>query len=429
MKRHQLPTLHEHYYMHTLANGMDVRIVSKPEVKTQMAFLAVPFGGLDIDQSTSLKRFEFPAGLAHFLEHKLFENGDGVDVMERFGSLGANVNAFTSHQETVYYFKTSRKNFKTELNLLLDFTQSFTISDAEVEKEKGIIVQELRMYQQMPEQRLMHETYQSLFKAHPIRYDIGGDEASVLSITRKQLETAYQLNYHPSRSILVVVTSHQPTIILDWIEANQNPKRFNPAQPIYRRLANEPKELNRSHHQFAMDIQNAKMTLTFKLSIHSEDRRANLKQEWALRFFLECVFSPINPMYEEWILQGRIHDYFGYDIDVSPDLSFVMFFIESKDEKDFSRLVFEGLMQSIEPYSAYIDLLRRRYKAQVLRSFDDYDEYALAIIRSHFNGLDLDALYHVLDELDFSYLLNAQAMLQNEPFSVVTMHPINRETL
>ena len=125
--------------------------------------------------------------------------------MEAFTDLGAYVNAFTSHNETVYTFS-SVKNIYKGLNLLLDFVQHFEITEESVEKEKGIIIQELNMYAQMPEQRLIFETYQSLYHQHPIRYDIGGDEENVNSITREELLDIYKRNYHPQNSLLVCVS-------------------------------------------------------------------------------------------------------------------------------------------------------------------------------------------------------------------------------
>ncbi|MBN2849241.1 MAG: insulinase family protein, partial [Erysipelotrichaceae bacterium] len=164
----------------TLANGLKVFFIHKPGFISSTAVYMVPFGSLDIrQQKPDGEIIESNAGVAHFLEHKLFESNNGADIMEAFSAMSANVNAFTSYNETCYYFSTGEADFSQPLELLLDFVQNLSITDESVEKEKGIIIQELRMYMQMPEARLMYETYRSLFKTHPVRIDIGGSEESV----------------------------------------------------------------------------------------------------------------------------------------------------------------------------------------------------------------------------------------------------------
>jgi predicted Zn-dependent peptidase len=425
MIEHSFPNLHERYTHHQLRNGLNVYIVSKPHIKTQTAYLATPFGAFDLKQRINDVEVSFKAGTAHFLEHKLFENSQGVDVMKRFNELGANVNAFTSHHETAYYFKTSRANFKKELNLLLDFVQSFSIDEASVEKEKGIIVQELRMYQQIPEQRLLNETYQALFSHHPIRYDIGGDETSVSSITKDDLERAYTTNYHPSRCVLVVMTSLEAKRILSWIEANQEPKIFGPSVNVTRCITKESNEPVRTLTRFNMDLQNTKMTLSFKLNLPTEDEMLNLTNEWRLRFLLELLFTSIHPNYQMWLKSQRIHDYFGYDVEVDQGCAYVMFYIESDDPDDFKDLILKQLKTPLEVVHDHFELLNRRYSAQILRSFDDLDDYAMTLFRAHFSDLKLDTLFEQIQSITFDALKNLQHDLINYQPSLVVMEPLS----
>jgi len=405
------PDIMESFHVSTLDNGLKVYIVTKKDTKTHTAHLAIPFGSIDLQQQIDDTFVSYPAGTAHFLEHKLFENHKGKDVMQLFTKMGAQVNAFTSHYETVYYFRTSRKSFQKELNLLLDFVQSFSISEAAVEKEKGIIAQELKMYQQIPEQRLVLETYRSLYHTHPIREDIGGDEDSIQTITKDLLDYCYSVNYHPSRSVLVLVSSKKAEDILAWIELNQSSKTFKPAPNVKSIFTEEPKQTQRDNHTFNMDIQNTKMTLSYKLPLASEDNHINVKHEWSLRFLLDFKFSPINTAYQTWIESNRIHDYFGYDVDVSSHIAFLIFFIESEDENDFRSLIQETLIESIDEYADSIDLLKRRYTAQIIRSFDDHDDYALTLIRSDFQQLELDALVNIIQSIQMDDLKAMQAIL------------------
>ena len=397
--------INETHYHSKLNNGLNVVIIQKEGFKSSSCFIAFPYGSLDVKQKVGDQIQEYPSGIAHFLEHKLFENNNGMDIMETFSHLSANVNAFTSHTETVYYFNSSKKNIKKPLNLLLDFVQQLSITEASVEKEKGIIIQELRMYMQMPEQRLVLETYQSLFHKHPIRLDIGGNESSVNSITKELLERCYRLNYHPSNAFLVCITPNHPELILSWINENQRNKSFDKSLEISRIIDDEVDTVYIKNFEFEMDIQSSKMTYSFKVKNTSINNKDNLLKEWKYRLFLELVFSSINPQFEKWMSENRIHDYFGYEVELNHEYGYIMFYGEQENQEDFVNLIHEGLNTNINQFEDFFLRLKRRYFAQLLRQFDDQDDYAITLIRSRFNQVDITDSIHCLKEVVFNDLL------------------------
>lgn len=414
--------INETHYQSKLDNGLNVVIIQKEGFKSSSCFIAFPYGSLDIKQKIGDQIQEYPSGIAHFLEHKLFENNNGMDIMETFSHLSANVNAFTSHTETVYYFNSSKKNIKKPLNLLLDFVQQLSITDASVEKEKGIIVQELRMYMQMPEQRLVLETFQSLFHNHPIRLDIGGNEASVNSISKELLERCYALNYHPSNALLVCITPNHPELVLSWINENQKIKHFDKSLEISRVIDDENNTVYRKHYEFDMDIQSTKMTYSFKVKNTSSNNKDNLLKEWKYRLFLEMIFSSINPQYEKWMSDNRIHDYFGYEVELNHEYGYIMFYGENEDQDDFVRLIHEGLDANINDFEDYFLRLKRRYFAQLLRQFDDQDDYAITLIRSRFSHVEITDSIHCLKEVNFSDLLSIRDEILDMDTALVKMN-------
>ena len=158
MKRIVNEHYQETYYTETLENGLRVILWQKENYERSFFMMATPLGAMDLQQTDQNGiLYSYPAGIAHFLEHKMFEKKDR-DVMNEFSSMGANVNAFTSYNETAYYFSTS-SDIERPLNLLLDFVQQLDITEASVEKEKGIIVSEFNMYLQMSDARLLMELY------------------------------------------------------------------------------------------------------------------------------------------------------------------------------------------------------------------------------------------------------------------------------
>lgn len=417
-------TLDETIFTHTLKNGLRVILLNKKDNINTTAYFAVPFGALTLAQRLEDGRLvEHEPGLAHFLEHKLFENHQGMDVMERFSALSCNVNAFTSYTETVYYFSTSRTDLDAPLNLLLDFVQSLNITEASVDNEKKIIIQELRMYHQIPEARLMYETYRALYHQVSVKYDIGGSETSVNSITKAKLDLAFNLNYHPSNALLVVVSSQDPLYLMSIIEANQDAKPVSAGHTWYRVDYEEPLTVVTTHKRVSMDIAASKTTYSFKLPPLAGEPIDRHRVEWALKLRLELVFSTLNPMYQAWVDQGFIHDYFGYEVEINDQYAFVMFYGETEDEQQFKAMIDEGLASDLKPLLPFLRQLKRRYRSYAYRILDDQDDYAVHTIRGLFTKISLNDSLRVLEELSADDLQKTLTLMNGVPSAMVSVKP------
>lgn len=420
--------LDETLFTETLDSGLKVIILHKKNNVNTTAYFAVPFGALTLAQRLSdgtLIRHE--PGLAHFLEHKLFENHQGLDVMERFSALSCNVNAFTSYTETVYYFNTSRPDVTEPLTLLLDFVQTLNITEESVEKEKKIIIQELRMYHQMPEARLMYETYRALYHHIPVKYDIGGSEASVKAITKAGLETAFNLNYHPSNGLLVVVSSRDPEQLMTVFKANSIARAKEPIPQWKAEPVEEPLTLVSSKKQIPMDISATKMTITYKLAPMPGDPLVRHHHEWALKLRMELLFSSLNPHYQQWVDSGIIHDYFGYDVEINDQYAFVLFYGETENEHQFMELIQTALKQPIEPLLPFIRQLKRRYRSYAFRLLDDQDDYAVHTLRGQFTGITLNDSLTMLDNLSEHDVIDAGKVLDHAPKAIVSVVPRKKD--
>ena len=416
--------LDEAIYTQILPSGLKVILLHKKDNINTTAYFAVPFGALTLTQRLSDGTvIQHEPGLAHFLEHKLFENHQGMDVMERFSALSCNVNAFTSYTETVYKFNTSRPDVQEPLTLLLDFVQSLNVTAESVEKEKKIIIQELRMYHQMPEARLMYETYRALYHNLSVKYDIGGSEASVTAITKSGLETAYRMNYHPSNAAVVIVSSQDPADLMRVIESNLIAQAKTILPSWVNETSQEPLTVVHRHKHIPMDISATKMTYTFKLAPISGDPIARHRHEWALKLRLELLFSSLNPQYQQWVDAGIIHDYFGYDVEINETYAFVLFYGETENEAQFTSLIDTVLKQPIEPLSSYLYQLKRRYRSFAFRLLDDQDDYAVHTIRGLFTGVTLNDSLRVLQDMCEQDLINAAKLMENVPSAIVAVTP------
>lgn len=411
--------LNESYTTETLDNGLRIFYINKPGFTSSTAVLAVPYGSLDVMQKLPDGSIHTThPGIAHFLEHKLFESNSGQDVMESFSKMSASVNAFTSFNETAYYFTTSEPEFTAPLNLLLDFVQELSISDDSVEKEKGIITQELRMYMQMPEARLMFETYRSLFVNHPVRLDIGGTEESVSAITKDELTQCYNGNYHPKNSVLVIVSGLDSEPVINAVKANQATKKFPEFEKHTRYIETEPTMINEAIKTVEMDITAKKITYSFKFDAFDGSPLDRLKKEWQVRLYLELLFSTYNPKYQTWLDQGRINDYFGFEVDFTPEYGFAMFFGEAENERDFTSLVHEGLSEDVTLFLDHFDHLKKRFYGQAVRSLNNLDDIAVTFARCIFQELDY-----------FDYMTLVNELRQEDILEAKEMFDFNRSTL
>lgn len=242
--------LKETLYYEKLPNGLDVYVLPKQGFNKTFATFTTKYGSVD-NTFVPLGKEEMirvPDGIAHFLEHKLFEKEDH-DAFQLFSKQGASANAFTSFTRTAYLFS-GTSNVEQNLNTLLNFVQEPYFSEKTVEKEKGIIGQEIQMYQDNPDWRLYFGLIDSLFVKHPIKIDIAGTIESISKITKDLLYECYETFYHPSNMLLFVVGAIDPEKTMDLVRENQAKKDYKNQPEIVRSFEEEPNEVNEKKKLF-----------------------------------------------------------------------------------------------------------------------------------------------------------------------------------
>lgn len=228
MNKIKLDIVDEYLFYEKLENGLDVYLIKKNNFHTSFASFITNFGGLDtefipIDEDKMIK---VPSGIAHFLEHKLFEQENGESVHEFYNKSGTYVNAMTGYKTTKYIFK-GNKNFKNNLLFLLDFVQNPYFTDENVLKEKGIILEEARMDLDNPNRKFNEVILKNLFTSGLYDKTIIGSVDDIKSITKEELYKCYNSFYHPSNMALLIVTNEDEKEIFDLIKQNQGKKNFN----------------------------------------------------------------------------------------------------------------------------------------------------------------------------------------------------------
>ncbi len=231
----------ETVYIHEHSSGLKSFVVPKKGYSKKYATFATHYGSINNEfvMHGEKDAIRVPDGIAHFLEHKLFEQKDG-SVMDKFSQLGSNPNAYTSFAQTVYLFSCTDR-FKENFQLLLDFVQNPFITEESVEKEKDIIAQEIRMYEDDPNWRVFFNLLDAFYVNNPVKIDIAGTVESISKIDREVLYKCYNTFYHPSNMMILVVGDVEPEEVFKQIEDSVVAKSSKPE--IKRIFPDEPKQL------------------------------------------------------------------------------------------------------------------------------------------------------------------------------------------
>src|SRR5690625_5161075 len=232
--------INEIVYSQKLENGLSVFLIPKQEMSKTFGLFSTNYGSMDrtFVPIGEEKEITVPDGIAHFLEHKLFEKEDR-DVFADFGKQGASPNAYTSFTKTAYLFSATT-NIDKNVETLLDFVQDPYFSEQSVEKEKGIIAQEIKMYDDQPDWQSFMGTVKAMFKHHPVKNDIAGTVDSIMPITKEDLYTCYNTFYHPENMTLCVIGAFDVEEMMEMIEENQRAKSFPTFTNVEKHFPEEP---------------------------------------------------------------------------------------------------------------------------------------------------------------------------------------------
>ena len=237
MKKVVLDQLRETFYEERLPNGLLIRVIPRPDFAKTYSFFATDFGSIDTKFTMDGKVYETPAGVAHYLEHKLFDMPEG-NVMQQFSALGGSPNAFTGYSMTAYHVE-STENWRENLELLLRYVSTPYFTEESVEKEQGIIGQEIRMYEDSSGSRMYENLFAALYQHHPIRVPIAGTVESIQDITAQTLYDCHKAFYDPSNMMLCVAGPVDPELvvksareILPKTPGGVGGRDYGPAEPL-----------------------------------------------------------------------------------------------------------------------------------------------------------------------------------------------------
>lgn len=333
------------------------------------------------------------------MEHKLFEKEDR-DVFQDFTRLGASANAFTSFTKTAYLF-TATSQVEKNVQTLLDFVQDPYFSEESVEKEKGIIAQEIRMYDDQPDWRSFFGTIQSLYHNHPVKVDIAGTVESIQDITKDDLYTCYETFYHPSNMVLFVAGNIEPEAMMNLIRENQGQKEFPPAPEINRSYPEEPSHVSQKEHSITMPVTTAKAMVGVKEDVSGLKGGELLRRELLSGMILDYYFSKSGAFYEELYKADLIDDSFQFETELDRHFGFTILGGDSRKPDEMAARVKEMLHELKDMRIADEDFTRMKRKkiGQFMRALNSLEFIANQFTHYHTLGVDLFEVLPVIESL------------------------------
>lgn len=427
MEKKVYEQLNETLYTETLENGLSVTLLPKNEFHKTYGLFTTKYGSID-NQFVPIGESEMtkvPDGIAHFLEHKMFEKEKG-DIFHVFGKQGASANAFTSFTRTSYLFSSTSHVLKN-LETLLGFVQEPYFTEETVNKEKGIIAQEIQMYEDEPDWRLFFGILGNLYPKHPLHIDIAGTVDSIMDITADLLMESYQTFYHPSNMNLFVVGKMDPAEMMDWIRENQAKKEFPAASEIKRHFPEETVADIVPFASITMPVNRAKSIVGVKGIGPAPEGKAALAYKTTMDLLLTLLFGPTSANYLKLYDNGIIDDSFSYDFSLDRTFHFVDIGGDAKDAEAFSTVVKEILLtakESPELTEENLTLVKKRMIGQVLQSLNSLEYIANQYSQQAYGDATLFDLVPIIETITLNQLKSlAESFMQEAHMSVFHILP------
>ena len=427
MNKTEYDQINETLYHEVLPNGLTVYLLPKNDYHKTYGLFSTNYGSIDNEfiPYGSDKKIKVPDGIAHFLEHKLFEKEDG-DVFQLFGQQGASANAFTSFTKTSYLFSTTDQVEKN-LTTLLDFVQAPYFTEETVNKEKGIIGQEIQMYEDDPNWRMFFGILNNLYPEHPLHIDIAGTVESIEAITADDLYTCYRTFYQPSNMVLFVVGKLEPEKLMELIRTNQNAKDFPPAQKINRYFPDNNGDII-AKSSMRSAITRDKFVLGIKgLDVLPAEGKELLRYKTALNLLFQLLLGNTSQNYLKMYNDGLIDDSFGFEFSLDREFHFADFSGDTDQPEKAAEKVKEILLhfeEDQELSEENLTLLKKKMLGQYFQTSNSLEYIANQFTQSLFGDQTLFDLPEIIESIQLADVLKVgRSFIKEEAFSEFYMQP------
>ena len=396
----------ESLYRAVLPNGLRLFLLPKTDFNESYGIMTTNFGSIDthfVPRGTQ-QAITYPAGIAHFLEHKLFENQEGKDLLQEFVKLGAESNAFTSFTKTSYLFSAT-DHISENLALLQDLIGKAYFTEESIQREQGIIEQEIEMYQDNPDYRLFFETLANLYPGSPLAEDIAGSKESIAEITVEDLDENFETFYHPSNMSLFVVGNFELEKIFYEIQRQQS-------------LYDSPSE-NKSIKRLPLELQAVVPTSSMRMEVASPKLAIGLRgtkslasrelfrYKIILKLLFTMMFGWTSKRYQELYETGKMDRSLSLEVEVEEHFHYVMLLMDTQEPVHLShqfRSAIKNFASDPDLSEEHLDTVKSEMYGDFLHGLNSL-EYMASQYETHLEGENFFDLPKILQDIHLEDVL------------------------
>ena len=418
MKLIESLNIKEKAYIEKLENGMTVIIIPKENVKKKYVMWATHFGSIDnrfIEPKSNTEVF-VPDGVAHFLEHKMFEQENGKNSLDVLMGLGVDANAYTTNDHTAYLFETTN-NFYEALDELMDYVQHPYFTDENVEKEKGIIAQEIGMYDDDPGWQLYMNALDCMYKQNAVKIDIAGTVESISKIDKDVLYKCYNTFYNPSNMVFVVCGDFEPEKMLQEIKSRIVKKE---TQGEIKRIYPESETgLNKKYKEVQMQVSKPIFLIGFKDENLGKDK---VRRHIAIQIIMDMLMGKSSSFYQKMYNEGLLLAPLDKDYEFTDNYAHVMITGQSKEPKK----IYDELFKAIEEMKnnmdeEYFKRIKKKVYGDYVVEYNDVSNIARMFLTDYLKGINTFDYIEQYNTVSIEYVKEILKELFDEKNAVLSV--------
>ncbi len=377
----------EKLYVEKLENGLTVMIIPKKGVQKKYVIWGTNYGSNDSKFVVpgETEETEVPKGVAHFLEHKMFEQESGINSLDTLTALGVEANAYTTNDHTAYLFECT-ENFYPALDELMDYVQHPYFTDENVEKEKGIIGQEIMMYDDYPEWRVYLNALEAMYHEHPVKLDITGTIETISHIDKEILYKCYNTFYNPSNMAMVLCGDFEPEALMEEVKSRLIDKKAN--GEIKRIYPEEPSEIVREKIEQNMDVSQPLFAIGIKDKV--ADNKEKVRKHIAIEILLNMIIGKSSKLYKELYDEGILFSLPSLDYEFAKDYAHLLITGQSPEPEKvyqkFKETVTEMKKNGID--SDEFNRIKKRIYGEYVKEYNDTADIARMFLADFFKEIN-----------------------------------------
>ena len=410
----------EKLYIEKLPNGLTIMIIPKHETSKKYIMWATNYGSLDnkFIVPGETKVTEVPNGVAHYLEHKMFEQENGKNSLDVLTALGVNANAYTTNDHTAYLYECT-DNFYKALDEFMDYVQHPYFTDKNVEKEKGIIGQEIMMYDDYPEWEVYMNAIRNMYEKNPITIDIAGTVESIKQIDKEVLYKCYNTFYNPSNMAMVVSGDFEPEKLLEEIKKRLIEKKVN--GEIKRIFEDEPETIVKEQNIQNMEVSKPIYTIGIKDIV--PDAKTIVKKHIAIEILLNIIIGDSSNLYKKLYDMGNSYSSPSTEYEFEKHYAHVLISGQSNNPEELYKM-FKDEVQNLKKTGINEQDFERTQKmiyGEYVKEYNDVTDIARMFLSDYFKGINSFEYLEEINTLDVEYLNQVLKDVFNEDKMVLSV--------